>query len=245
MRDDQPHKPDHARHVHDKSHHQRSDDQIYPPVRLQVRPQRDRRVIPHEHQVQYPRLGNKEKRAGQHDAQNTKITAPLCAGQASHQPELHRHKPARVIRDVHDQVRKSRAERAQCNAGQNQLYRSDAPPDAGNGDYGKCGRQRTDERPESHSGRTEKSCAQQERKCSAQRCAGGNTQHIRIRQRIFDDGLHHCPHHGQPHSDQNSQYNARQADQPYNIVYRSAAELLRVSPAEQLVQDHPVNLPHR
>ena len=40
------------------------------------------------------------------------------------------------------------------------------PPraDAGNGDYGKCGRQRTDERPESHSGRTEKSCAQQERK---------------------------------------------------------------------------------
>lgn len=107
MRDDQPHKPDHARHVHDKSHHQRSDDQIYPPVRLQVRPQRDRRVIPHEHQVQYPRLGNKEKRAGQHDAQNTKITAPLCAGQASHQPELHRHKPARVIRDVHDQVRKA------------------------------------------------------------------------------------------------------------------------------------------
>ena len=163
---------------------------------------------------------------------------PARPGETAHHPVGDGLDPLLVVRKIDDEARKSAAHSAECHAAEQQLHRvrtaaeiRDEEDADGDGECTEKGRdpdgilaeRRTD--PEEDGG----GCAE--------RGARGDTEDVGIGERILYDCLHDDAAGGKPCADDGGEQEARQTQQPHDVVYRAFACRFNGGIARQLVED--------
>lgn len=120
MRDDEPNKSDHARHVHHRSDQKRHDGNIHFSIRPKFLPHGQREIIPHEHQVQDAPLRKEVETSSRHKKSQDTDRHPGVGADIPHHPELDRPRFRRIRHHGDKEAHSSRAGGVQSKTGQKQ-----------------------------------------------------------------------------------------------------------------------------